>query len=130
MLTVTQNKPNRKRRALIQAAGSGLLGLNLPDILAAQQLSTGPTPRVKNVIFLFLFGGPSQLETFDMKPGAPTTIRGPWKPTPCKTPGLQICEKLPLTASVTDRLTVIKTMVAITYKPVTVGKFQLAADLM
>ncbi|HIN52795.1 MAG TPA: DUF1501 domain-containing protein, partial [Planctomycetes bacterium] len=107
MLTVTHNRPNHQRRALIQAAGAGLLGLNLPDVLAAQQISAGPTPRVKNVIFLFLFGGPSQLETFDMKPTAPTTIRGPWKPTPCKTPGLQICEKLPLTASITDRLTVI-----------------------
>ena len=67
MLTVTQNKPNRKRRALIQAAGTGLLGLNLPDILAGQQLSAGPTPRIKNVIFLFLFGGPSQLETLVFK---------------------------------------------------------------
>ncbi|MBT6848328.1 MAG: DUF1501 domain-containing protein [Planctomycetaceae bacterium] len=110
MLTVTQNRPNGQRRALIQAAGAGLLGLNLPDILAAQQIGAAPTPRIRNVIFLFLFGGPSQLETFDMKPTAPTTIRGPWKPTPCKTPGLHICEKLPLTASITDRLTVIKTM--------------------
>jgi hypothetical protein len=62
------------------------------------------------VIFVFLFGGPSQLETFDMKPEAPAEIRGPFQPTVCRTPGLLMCEHLPKLAAVSDRFSVIRTM--------------------
>ena len=70
------------RRHLLQAGGAGLLGLNLPKLLAAESQAPFRNARAKSVIFLFLFGGPSQHETFDMKPEAPDTIRGPWKPIP------------------------------------------------
>lgn len=98
------------RRHALQAGGAGLLGLNVPDLLAAEQNARFVGGSAKSVIFLFLFGGPSQLETFDMKPEAPDTIRGPFRPIASRTPGLRICEHLPRTAAVTDRCAVIRTM--------------------
>ena len=98
------------RRQLLQAAGAGLFGLSLPKLLAAEQQQAFVNGRAKSVIFLFLFGGPSQLETFDLKPNAPSKIRGPFKPIASKTPGLRIGEHLPRTASVSDKCCVIKTM--------------------
>lgn len=98
------------RRQLLQAGGAGLLGLNLPKLLAAEQAVPAVRPRAKSVIFLFLFGGPSQLETFDLKPNAPSKIRGPYKPIASRTPGLLISEKLPNCSAVTDKFAVIKTM--------------------
>jgi hypothetical protein len=62
------------------------------------------------VIFLFLFGGPSQLETFDLKPDAPSKIRGPFKPIASRTPGLLISEHLDRLASASDKFCVVRTM--------------------
>ena len=75
------------RRTLLEAAGAGLLGLNLPGVLAAEERGVSGA-RAKSVIFLFLFGGPSQLETFDLKPGAPEKIRGPFRPIASRDAGL------------------------------------------
>lgn len=98
------------RRELLQIGGTGLFGLNLPKLLAAEEAQPFRNARAKSVIFLFLFGGPSQLETLDLKPDAPAKIRGPFKPIASRTPGLQICEHMPRTAAVTDKLCVLKTM--------------------
>jgi hypothetical protein len=98
------------RRHLLQAGGAGLFGLTLPKLLAAEEQQEEVNGRAKSVIFLFLFGGPSQLETFDLKPDAPSKIRGPFKPIASKTPGLLIGEHLPHTAAVSDKCCVIKTM--------------------
>jgi Protein of unknown function (DUF1501) len=68
------------RRAVLQAAGLGLFGTSLNNLLAAEEAGAVVRPRAKSVLFLFLFGGPSQLETFDMKPDAPSGIRGPYQP--------------------------------------------------
>lgn len=113
MLTILGRKraacDGMSRREILQAAGAGLLGLSLPKVLAAE--AQKPTAaRAKSVIFLFLFGGPSQLETFDMKPEAPEKIRGPFKPIDCRTPGLLICEHLPRLANVSDKFCVVRTM--------------------
>src|SRR5919205_14541 len=76
-------------------AGAGLFGLGPPRVLAAESQAAPAGPaRAKSVLFVFLFGGPSQLETFDMKPDAPMAIRGPFRPTPSRTPDLRICEHL------------------------------------
>src|SRR5262245_66031910 len=75
------------RRGLLEAGGAGLFGLSLPRLLAAEATSAH-RPRARSVIFLTLFGGPSQLETFDLKPSEASKIRGPFRPTPCKTQGL------------------------------------------
>lgn len=96
------------RRRVLQAGGAGLLGLSLPRVLAAEEARR--PARARSVIFLFLFGGPSQLETFDLKPEAPSNMRGPFLPIPCKTPGLLISEQLPRLAAVSNRFCVIRTM--------------------
>jgi hypothetical protein len=98
------------RRRILQAGGAGLFGIDLATVLAAEAAGAAGGPRARSVIFLFLFGGPSQLETFDMKPDAPTDIRGPFLPIASRTPGLRICEHLPRTAAVSDRLCVIRSM--------------------
>jgi len=98
------------RRHLLQVGGAGLFGLTLPKILEAESIQQPDRPRAKSVIFLFLFGGPSQLETFDMKPEAPSDIRGPFQPISSQTPGLRICEHLSRTAAVSDKFAVIRTM--------------------
>src|SRR5262245_23858066 len=83
------------RRQILQAGGAGLFGLSLPKLLAAESLGAARPARAKSVIFLFLFGGPSQLETFDLKPDAPSKIRGPLNPITSRTPELRICELMP-----------------------------------
>ena len=99
------------RRQLLTAGGAGLLGLSLPQILAAEsQAQTLGHGRAKSVIFLFLFGGPSQYETFDLKPDAPAEIRGPFLPIGCRTPGLLIGEHLPKLANVSDKFCVVRSM--------------------
>ena len=87
------------RRAFLQAGGAGLCGL--PGFASAAPQSGAP--RAKSVLFVYLFGGPSQLETFDMKPDAPSHIRGPFQPIAARTPGLRICEHLPRLAAASDR---------------------------
>jgi hypothetical protein len=98
------------RRDLLAAGGSGLLGMSLPKLLAAEEAAAPAKARAKSVIFLFLFGGPSQLETFDLKPEAPAEVRGPFKPIACRTPGLLIGEHLARSAAVSDRFAVVRTM--------------------
>jgi hypothetical protein len=114
-----QGVPSKKscafttRRTMLQAAGSGLMGLNLNHLLAAEASVgnlAGVKPKAKSVIFLFLFGGPSQLETFDMKPNAPEKIRGPFKPIASRNPDLIISEHLPRLAQRADKFSVIRTM--------------------
>ncbi len=99
------------RRELLQIGGAGLLGLSLPRVLAAESAAAPfQNAKAKSVIFLFLFGGPSQLETFDMKPEAPMEIRGPFRPIASRTPGLLISDHLPRLAAVSDKFAVIRTM--------------------
>ena len=98
------------RRQILQAGGAGLLGLSLPKVLAAESEHAVERARAKNVIFLFLFGGPSQLETFDLKPDAPSSIRGPLRPISSRTPELRICELMPKLAQISDKYCVVRTM--------------------
>ncbi|MDP7016503.1 MAG: DUF1501 domain-containing protein [Pirellulaceae bacterium] len=98
------------RREILQAGGAGLFGLSLPQLLRAEQEQGKSPGRAKSVLFLFLFGGPSQLESFDMKPDAPTKLKGPFKPTAARTPGLRISEHLSRTAQISDKICVIRSM--------------------
>jgi uncharacterized protein DUF1501 len=98
------------RRDVIRAAGAGLLGTSLPKLLAAEEAGAIVRPRAKSVLFLYLFGGPSQLETFDLKPEAPAEIRGPYQPIASRTPGLRVCEHLPKLAALSDKYAVIRTL--------------------
>jgi hypothetical protein len=91
------------RRQLLQVGGAGLLGLSLPGLLAAAERASGRKAKAKAVIFLHQFGGPSQTDTFDMKPTAPEQIRGEFKPIATRVPGLPVCERLPRMARVMDK---------------------------
>ena len=103
------------RRQLLQAGGAFLPGLSFSQLLAAGRdsvagESSAVIPRARSVIFLLLFGGPSQLETFDMKPEAAAQIRGPFQPIASRTPELRICEHLPGLAAASDKYCVIRSM--------------------
>jgi hypothetical protein len=89
---------NLLRRDVIKVGGMGLLGLTMPRLLRAAEQPSLIKPRVKSVIFLFQWGGPSQIDTFDMKPSAPDTIRSPYQAIASSVPGVQVCEHLPETA--------------------------------
>jgi len=104
------------RRQLMQVGSLTLGGLSLPQLLHATELSQ-PLPvsdkafgRAKNVIFLYLAGGPPQHETFDPKPDAPAGIRGPFNPISTNVPGIQFCELLPRTAALTDKFALCRSM--------------------
>ena len=98
-----------------RGGGRRLFGLSLPNLFAAESATglrhIGQAHGPKSVIFLCLFGGPSQLETFDLKPEAPQKIRSPFKPISCRTPGLRISEALPNLANISDRFCIIRTMI-------------------
>jgi len=98
------------RRELLQAGGAGLLGLSLSKLSTAEAIEPPSAARAKSVLFVFLYGGPSQLETFDMKPDAPSTIRGPFRPIDSRTPGLRICEHLPRLAERSDKYAIVRTL--------------------
>src|SRR5207247_52903 len=98
------------RRHLLQVGGVGLLGLGLPGLLQAAERTKKNKSRAKAVIFLHQFGGPSHVDTFDMKPSAPEVLRGEFKPVATKAPGLMVCERLPGMARVADKFTLIRSM--------------------
>ena len=88
-----------------------MFGMNLPRLLAAESARPTTTPaKAKSVMFVFLYGGPSQLETFDMKPDAPSDYREPFRPIASRTPGLRICEHLPNLPQRSDRFAVVHTV--------------------
>ncbi len=94
------------RRAAIHAGVVGLAGLTLPRLAAleaAASASGAPTGRARSVIYIFLSGGLSQIDSFDMKPDGPEKYRGPFRPIPTRTPGIEICEHLPLLAARSER---------------------------
>jgi hypothetical protein len=96
------------RRHALQIGGLGLLGLTTPKLLrAAEQRIVHPAPRAKSVIFLYQFGGPSHVDTFDLKLDAPDGIRTKFDSIESSLPGLRVCEHLPETAKVMDKVTLI-----------------------
>ena len=105
------------RRELMRVGGLSAFGLGLPDLLRATEATApGVLPtdktfgRAKNLIYLFLHGGPPQHETFDPKPGAPEEVRGPFKPIQTNIPGIQFCELLPRTSMIADKLAVVRSL--------------------
>ena len=98
------------RRSMLEAGAIGLLGLSQGELLAARSLAAGPSQRRKSVIFLFLTGGLSHQDSFDLKPDAPDTVRGEFKPIATRTPGVQVCEHLPLLAARSDRYALVRSI--------------------
>jgi len=101
------------RRELLRAGGLGFCGLTLADLASATPTATRPVPhfgQAKSCILLYLYGAPSQLETFDLKPSAPSDVRGDFRPRVSSVPGVQICEHLPRTAQIINRTTLIRSL--------------------
>jgi hypothetical protein len=89
-----------------------MLGLGLPEVLRLQaQARTGRRPgKAKSCIMIFLFGGPSQIDTWDLKPDAPVEFRGEFKPITTSAPGIHLCEHLPRTARVAHHLALVRSL--------------------
>ncbi|MFO0952591.1 MAG: DUF1501 domain-containing protein [Isosphaeraceae bacterium] len=99
------------RRAFLKVGSLSALGLSLPDLLALRAARAGePSGPAKAVIVLWLWGGPSHLDTFDMKPDAPVEYRGPFEPIATKVPGVHVCELLPGLAKRADRYSILRAM--------------------
>jgi hypothetical protein len=98
------------RRSFLQAGGLALGGLALSDFLRFQASgAVSPTNRGKSVIMICLGGGPSHVDTYDMKPEAPSEIRGEFRPIHSNVPGMQLCELLPRQAKLADKFAVVRT---------------------
>jgi hypothetical protein len=107
------------RRDLLHAGALGLFGLGLSDATFPEMARAssggaagglGRFGQAKSCILLFLYGSPSQIETFDPKPSAPVEVRGELGSIPSNVPGLDVCELLPRMAKVMDRTTVIRSV--------------------
>jgi hypothetical protein len=106
---VVRNCQGFNRRELLRVAGLGMAGLTLPQLLEQRAAGMGGKREV-SCIFLWLDGGPSQFETFDPKPNAPDSIRGPYGAIKTKVPGTFISELLPQTASMLDKCAIIRSL--------------------
>ena len=96
------------RRELLRIGGLSVAGLSLADVLRLQAATPSTAGRGKSVIMIWLRGGASHLDSYDMKPDAPAEIRGEFKPIRTNVPGIQVCEHLPLTAKMMDRLAILR----------------------
>ena len=106
------------RREALRVGGLSLFGMTLPGLLhGAEQTSIASRalgretiiPRAKSVILVNLFGGPPHMDMFDLKPKAPSNVRGEFKPISTPIAGVQVCELLPEIAKLMDRATLIRT---------------------
>lgn len=111
------------RRSVLTAGFGGLLGgllggglspmsgaTRAQSPIGASAVNRAGFGRAKRCIFLFMWGGPSQLDTFDMKPAAPSNVRGPFKPVSTRVPGLQICEHFRQLPAIMDKVAVIRSL--------------------
>jgi hypothetical protein len=94
------------RRRILQAGSLPLLGLGLPRLLSAGEKSGTP----KSCIFIYQYGGLSQLDSWDLKPDSPSEVRGPYQPIPTTVPGFHVGELMPRLATLADRYAVIRSM--------------------
>lgn len=103
-----QNRRIVSRREFLRVGALGGVGLTLPALLAARK--EGGSPRADSCIVIFLNGGPSHLDMWDMKPDAPSEIRSPFTSIPTTVPGTHFCEHLPRLARQMHRCALIRSM--------------------
>ena len=99
----------RSRRDILCAGSLAPVGLTLPGLLAAEAAG-GARATADSVILLYQWGGPSHLETFDMKPDGPEESRGQFRPIRSSADGIQVCELLPRFAQVMDRCSLVRSV--------------------
>jgi Protein of unknown function (DUF1501) len=101
------------RRSFVQLGVAGLATLGLGDVLRAKALSAptaGAKSTKKSVILIWLDGGPSHLDLYDMKPLAPAEVRGIWKPIRTNVPGIEISELFPKQARMADKFALVRSL--------------------
>ena len=101
------------RRDLLKLGSLGFFNLSLPGLLAGRARAAGsslPRAKARSCILLFLWGGPAQQETWDLKPGAPQAARGEFKPIATNVSGISICEHLPLLARQADKYAILRSV--------------------
>src|SRR5262245_7423663 len=107
----TERSGGIQRRTVMKIGALGLGGLALPQLLRHETHAaetTGIRPRCKSVILLWLAGGPSHIDMYDLKPDAPAEFRGEFKPIATVVPGIQIGEHLPRQAKIMDKLAILR----------------------
>jgi hypothetical protein len=97
------------RRDFLRLGALGLGGLSLADVLRLRAQAATRT-KVRSVIMVCLAGGPSHMDMYDMKPGAPADYRGEFKPIKTNVPGFDICEHMPRQAKIADKLALVRTV--------------------
>lgn len=95
------------RRGFLHLGLLGIGGLGLSDLLRLEARA-GQAPRRKSVIMVYLPGGPSHIDMYDMKPEAPAEIRGEFKTIRTNVPGIDLCELMPLQAKIADRFAIVR----------------------
>lgn len=114
MLQITSHSRDRlcdglNRRRFIQIGALGLGGFTLADLMKLEaKAATRQHSSQRSVILIWQHGGPSQLDTFDMKPDQPSEVRGPYESIETTIPGMRICERMPHHAEVMDKCTIIR----------------------
>lgn len=98
-----------RRREFLRLGTLALGGLGLDHLLAARAIAGRAEPDA-SVILFWMWGGPSQFETYDPKPDAPTEIRGPFRPISTNMPGIDLCELFPLQARLADKFALIRSL--------------------
>ncbi len=100
------------RRSFLQLGVAGVASVGLADVLRAkaQSAEAGARPKDTAVILLWLDGGPSHLDTYDMKPDAPAEFRGIWRPIKTNVPGIEFTELFPLQAKIADKFSIIRSL--------------------
>ena len=101
------------RRNMLRVGALGVGGITLADLFrmqarAGEAAEYRTRPSKKSVILLWQNGGPSHLETYDLKPNAVREIRGPFSPIKTNVPGMELCEQLPMHAKIADKFTLIR----------------------
>ena len=118
MLSILGQRPSslcdgQSRRHFLQIGGLSLGGLALPDVLRAQAAAptaTGSQLSHKAIIMIYLAGGPSHQDMYDLKMEAPLEIRGSFQPIATNLPGVQICEHMPRLAKMMDKVAIIRSL--------------------
>jgi hypothetical protein len=100
------------RRSFLKIGGLAMGGIGLPQLLAAET-QAGQRPGHKSVIMVYLTGGLAHQDSFDLKPAAPVEVRGEFQPIDTNVPGVQICELLPMTAKVIDKVALVRSLVGL-----------------
>src|SRR6185436_12176998 len=100
------------RRSFLQIGVAGMAAAGLPQILAAKDASAelGHAQKDTAVILLWLDGGPSHMDLYDLKPEAPAEYRGLWSPIKTNVPGMEITELFPLQAKIADKFSVVRSL--------------------